>query len=281
MKWVNYKNIIIFSFLVMIAVTACKPKQRIIYSTKPVEDKENNQLFSDINTNTFDFNTFSSRLNMSLTSGTRSVSSRANLRMIKDSAILISVQPLFGVEVVRLYIDPNNILILDRMNKRYVKESLISLKEKYPVGFDFYTLQSILTNSPFVSGKSSVEDSDYRKFNITQTSDLNYYLTSKDPESDIEYSFTVNGNDRITFTHLMQYKKQQSLQWAYDNFAILGNNSFPHKMNAVITSKSRKIDAEFLFSEIVTNVPVQITSQVPGSYSKTSLDEILKIIASE
>lgn len=79
----------------------------------------------------------------------------------------------------------------------------------------------------------------------------------------------------------MQYKKQQSLQWAYDNFAILGNNSFPHKMNAVITSKSRKIDAEFLFSEIVTNVPVQITSQVPESYSKTSLDEILKIIASE
>jgi hypothetical protein len=221
MIWVNYKNIIIFSFLVLIAVTACKPKQRIIYSTKPVEDKENNQLFSDINTNTFDFNTFSSRLNMSLTSGTRSVSSRANLRIIKDSAILISVQPLFGVEVVRLYIDPNNILILDRMNKRYVKESLISLKEKYPVGFDFYTLQSILTNSPFVSGKSSVEDSDYRKFNIIQTSDLNYYLTSKDPESDIEYSFTVNGNDRITFTHLMQYKKQQSLQWAYDNFAIL------------------------------------------------------------
>jgi hypothetical protein len=55
----------------------------------------------------------------------------------------------------------------------------------------------------------------------------------------------------------------------------------PHKMNAVITSKSRKIDAEFLFSEIVTNVPVQITSQVPESYSKTSLDEILKIIASE
>jgi hypothetical protein len=52
-------------------------------------------------------------------------------------------------------------------------------------------------------------------------------------------------------------------------------------MSAVITSKSRKIDAEFLFSEIVTNVPVQITSQVPESYSKTSLDEILKIIASE
>lgn len=281
MKNVNYKNILIFCFILGLAVTACKPKQRIIYSTKPIEDKENNQLFSDINTNSFDFNTFSSRLNLIVTNGTRSISSKANIRMVKDSAIQISVQPLFGVEVLRFYIDPDSVVVLDRMNKRYVEESITSLKELYPVGFDFYTMQSILTNAPFVSGKSRVEDSDYRKFNYIQTSDLNYYLTSKDPESDIEYSFTVNGNDRITFTHLMQFKKQQSLQWTYDNFAVLGKNSFPHKMNAIISSKSRKINAEFLFSEIVTNEPVQITSQVPSSYRKTSIEEILKIMSSE
>ncbi|MDD4777764.1 MAG: DUF4292 domain-containing protein [Fermentimonas sp.] len=281
MKRFKNKNILIVCVIVGLAIASCKPRQRIVYSTKPVEDKENNQLFSDINTNSFDFNTFSSRLNMSLSSGTRSLSSKANIRMIRDSAIQISVQPLFGVEVLRFYIDPDSVVILDRMNKRYVEESLNSLKEKYPVGFDFYTMQSILTNSPFVSGKSRVEDSDYRKFNITQTSDLNYYLTSKDPESDIEYSFTVNGDDRITFTHLMQYEKQQSLQWTYDNFAVLGTNSFPHKMNATISSKSRKIDAEFLFSEIVTNQPVQVTSEVPGSYRKATIDEILKIISTE
>lgn len=281
MKPVNYKNILFICFILGLAITACKPKQKIVYSTKPVEDKEYNQLFSDINNSTFDYNTFSSRLNMDVTSGTRSVSSKANIRMVKDSAIQISVQPLFGVEVLRFYIDPDSVVIVDRMNKRYVQESLYSLKEYYPVGFDFYTMQSILTNAPFVSGKNSVEDSDYRKFNYTQTSDLNYYLSSKDPESEIEYSFTVNGNDRITFTHLMQYEKQQSLQWTYDNFAVLGSSSFPHKMKATVSSKSRKVDAEFLFSDNVTNVPVQITSQIPDSYRKATIAEILKIIASE
>lgn len=281
MKRVCYKYILLFSILLGLTITACKPRQRVIYSTKPIEDKENNQLFSDINSNSFDFNTFSSRLNMNLTSGTRSVSSRANIRMIKDRAIQISVQPLFGVEVLRLYIDTDTVIILDRMNKRYVEESLSSLKEFYPIGFDFYTMQSILTNAPFVAGKNRVEDSDYSKFNYIQTSDLNYYLYSKDPESDIEYSFTVNGNDRITFTHLMQYEQQQSLQWTYDNFTILGNSSFPHRMNARISAKSRIINADFLFSEIVTNEPIQITSQVPDSYSKVTIDEILKIIMSE
>ena len=148
----------LFRSILGLAITACKPKQKIVYSTKPVEDKEYNQLFSDINNSTFDYNTFSSRLNMDVTSGTRSVSSKANIRMVKDSAIQISVQPLFGVEVLRFYIDPDSVVIVDRMNKRYVQESLYSLKEYYPVGFDFYTMQSILTNAPFVSGKNSVED---------------------------------------------------------------------------------------------------------------------------
>lgn len=281
MKHLKYKNILLFILILGLTISSCKPKQRIIYSTKPIEDKENNQLFSDIKSHTFDFSTLTSRLNLIVTNGTRSISSKASLRMVKDRAILISVQPLFGVEVLRFYIDPDSVVILDRMNKRYVEESITSLKEIYPVGFDFYTMQSILTNAPFVSGKSRVEDSDYRKFNYIQTSDFNYYLTSKDPESDIEYSFTVNGNDRITFTHLMQFNKQQSLQWTYDNFAELGNNTFPHKMNAVLSSKSKKINAEFLFSEIVTDEPVQIISQVPDSYRKASLEEILKIISSE
>ncbi len=281
MKHIKYKNILIICVLLGMMVTACKSRQRLIDSTKHVENKENNQLFSDINTSTFDFNTFSSRLNLNLTNGTRSISSKANIRMVKDSAIQISVQPLFGVEVIRFYIDPNYVIILDRMNKRYVAESLDSLKEQYPVGFDFYTMQSILTNAPFVSGKRKVEDSDYQKFKYSQTSDLNYYLSSKDPESNIEYSFTINGNDRITFTHLMLYEKQQSLQWAYYNFAVLGKSSFPHKMNATISSKSRKIDAMFLFSDIVTNEPVQITPEVPESYKRTSLQEILKIISSK
>ena len=107
MKHIKYKNILIICVLLGMMVTACKSRQRLIDSTKHVENKENNQLFSDINTSTFDFNTFSSRLNLNLTNGTRSISSKANIRMVKDSAIQISVQPLFGVEVIRFYIDPN------------------------------------------------------------------------------------------------------------------------------------------------------------------------------
>jgi len=280
MKIPTYIYYIITILLFGAAIISCKPKQKIVYSTTPVEEKTNSDLFNDIITSSVDYKTLSSRLNLNVTSGTRTLSSKATLRMIRDEAIQISIQPLFGVEMFRFYIDPDKVVLLDRMNKRYVEVSIDSLKENYPVGFDFYTMQSMLTNAPFVSGKKSADSIDYRLFKITQTSDLNYYLISEDHESDLEYSFTVNGDDRITFTHIMHHENKQSLQWSYDNFAIISESIFPHRMVATLITKSRKLNTELVFSGITINEePLNISMNIPNGYRKAPIAEILKIIA--
>jgi len=279
MNNMRYKQILFICLLSGFAFTACKPKQQIVYSVSPVEDKTHNELFSDIINHEFQFTTFAAKLNMNLSNGSKSLSSKANIRIIKDNALQISVQPLFGVEMLRFYMNPDTVMVVDRMNKRYVVEPITSLKEMYPVGFDFYTMQSVFTNALFVSGKERPELPDYRKFQYARTSDQCYYITSKDAESGIDYSFTVNGDDRITFTHLMQPQKKQSLQWGYHNFIVLNNLIFPSKMNITLSSPSRKIDAELLFSDIATNEPIQLTMNVPGGYTRTSIDEILKIFS--
>lgn len=273
-------HLLLFFFILLgVSLFGCRTKHHVVHSTTPVEEKTEEALFRDILAESFSFQTFSARLNLSLTSGTRSMSSRANIRIMKDEALQVSVQPLFGVEMFRLYMDPDSVVVLDRMNKRYVKESITALKEHYPVGFDFYTLQSIFTNAVFVSGKEEPEPSDFQKFAYTRTSDRNYYLATEDPESGIEYSFTVNGDDRVTFTHLMQPKENYSLQWSYGNFVVLDQATFPHKMNASIASASRRINTEFVFSDVVLDEPLQLTLQIPESYTRSSISEVLKQIA--
>ena len=278
----TYKYYIIIILLLGAMVYSCKPKHKIVYSTTPVEDKGNSDLFRDMISSSVDFKTFSSRLNLNVTSGTRTMSSRATIRIVKDEAIQISIQPLFGVEMFRFHLDPNRVVLLDRMNKRYVEENIDTLKETYPVGFDFYTLQSVLTNSPFVSGKKEADSTDYKLFKFAQSSDLNYHLSSVDPESETEYSFTVNGDDRITFTHIMHPENKQSLQWAYDEFAILAENIFPHKMVATITTKTRKINTELSFSGVeIDGDPFNISMNIPNGYRKAPIAEILKIIVAD
>ena len=275
----RFTQILLLCLFTGLAFHACKPRQRIVYSISPVADKANNQLFNDIISSEFQYTTFTAKLNMNLTNGTKSMSSRANIRIVKDNALQISIQPLFGVEMFRFYINPDTVMVVDRMNKRYVMESIASLKEMYPVGFDFYTLQSVFTNSLFVPGKGRVESSDYRKFKYTQTSDQYYYITSKDTRSNIDYSFTVNGDDRITFTHLMQPEKKQSLQWGYHNFIVLNDLTFPSKMQITLSSSSRKVNAELLFSDIATNELLQLPLNVPSGYTRTTVAEILKIFS--
>lgn len=260
---------------------SCKPKQQVISSTSPVEDKANSELFADILQNEFQYNTLSSKLSMELTSGTRSLSSRANLKIVRDRGLQISIQPLFGVEMFRLHVDVDSLVMLDRMNKRYVKESLEYLKEMYPVGFDYYSLQSLFTNALFISGKQQKSASDYSGFQYSQTSDMHYQLRASDPESGIEYAFTINGNDRIAFAHLMQQKKNYSLQWAYNNFASIKEQFFPHEMNITAGTSSRKIDVGLTFSDIVTNEPLQLSMSIPDSYTKVAPSEILKMLSSK
>lgn len=279
MNVLHYRNILLICLLSAVVCTACKPKQKIVYSTSPVEDKAYNELFSDIISSEFPYRTFSAKLNLGMTVGTKPFNSKANIRIIKDEALQISIQPLFGVEMFRLYLNPDTLFLLDRMNKRYVLESITTLKSVYPVGFDYYTIQSLFTNALFISGKRGIDAADYPIFNYNRASDRNYYITTKDRESGIDYSFTVNGDDRITFTHLMLPEKRQNMQWEYHDFTVLNSVTFPHKMNVALSSTSRKIEAELLFSDVTTDGAFLLALNVPSGYTRTTMDEVLKILS--
>lgn len=266
--------------LAAVFFTACKPKLQVVSMGTPVVDKENSALFADILENEFSFNTMSARLNMDLSIGTRSLSSRASLRIVRDRALQISVQPLFGVEVFRLHVDRDSLVVLDRMNKRYVQESLTSLKELYPVGFDYYALQGLFTNALFIAGKSKVQPTDYPQFSYTQTPGMQHQLKSEDKSSGIEYVFNVSGEDRITLTQLRQPQQNYSLQWEYTNFASVQDGIFPHRMNVTATSSLRKVDVGLTFSDTELNRPMQFSILIPGGYTKVSPSEILKILTS-
>jgi len=265
------------SILFLILTQSCKPKQTIIYPTSPVEEKANVELFSDIISKQLDYNTFYSRINLSISTGTRSISSKGTMKVINNDAVQISLQPLFGMEMFRIYFDQNEIVLIDRMNKSYVKETYEHLKEKYPIGFDFDMLLSLFTNKMFVAGNTSIQPTDYRHFGYVDNVN-SYYLKASDKLSGIEYAFTVNSDDKIMFTHLMGNNGKYSLNWEYNNFTSIGNTMFPTVMNIVGGSTVKQMDMEIRFSEIVLNEPTALNVKIPEGYVQISVNDIIKII---
>ena len=277
MKKSNSKYVIITLTVLLIGFSSCKQKRQIVHTALPVEQKENMQLFSDILSNQLSFHTFSSKISLTLSSKSSSRGSKARLQIVEDSALQISVQPLFGIEMFRLHVDADTLIFLDRMNKRFVKESIFDLKQHYPTGFDLKTLQALFCNRIFIAGKPVVDVNDFGKFIYTDTQNR-YYLKSKDKDSDIDYSFSVNAEDRIVFTNLMDGENNYALQWNYSSFSKLSSKTFPYQMDITVGSTTKKAEMGIVFSDIELDQPITLSMNIPKGYKKAALADVLKIL---
>ena len=272
------KYLVVLLLLVLVGVYSCKSKERIVQADTELEDKTNSDLFEDVLIKEINFTTFSSKMNMSFSTGRRVLNSRATLRIVRDEAIQLSLQPVFGIEMFRLYVQPDCFIILDRMNKRYVHESIDDIKKQFPIGFDFYTLQSLFTNALFIPEQTTISTSDYKKFKYSKSSD-NYLLSARDKKSKIDYSFFVNGNDQITLAQMYMSARNYALDWSYDEFVLTDSLFFPLEMKILATSKKRKIDTSMSLSSISLDEPLTLDTSIPSSYTKVELEEVIKLLS--
>lgn len=272
------KYLVALLLLVFVGIYSCKPKERIVQADSVLEDKTNSDLFEDVLIKEINYTTFSSKMNMSFSTGRRVLNSRATLRIVRDEAIQLSLQPVFGIEMFRLYVQPDCFIILDRMNKRYVHESIDDIKKQFPIGFDFYTLQSLFTNALFIPEQTSISTSDYKKFKYSKSSD-NYLLSARDKKSKIDYSFCVNGNDQITLAQMYMSARNYALDWNYNEFVLTDNLFFPLEMEILARTEKRKVETSMSLSSISLNQPLTLDSSIPSSYDKVELEELIKLLS--
>lgn len=264
--------------ILFIGVYSCKSTQPIFQADSALEDKSSSELFKDVLYKELKYSTFSSKLNMTISTGKKTLSSKGNLKIVNNQAIQVSIQPLFGIEMFRMHVEPDFIVILDRMNKRYVKETFDDIKGQSPIGFNFYTLQSLFTNGLFIPEQSVVSVKDYKNFKYTHSSE-NYLLSARDKKSQIDYRFSVNGNDQITLTELNMPAKNYSLQWSYDQFSLLKDLFFPIEMKVVASTEKSKLDTSISLTSIDLNDPLLLVNSIPESYTRVELKELLKLFA--
>lgn len=68
----------------------------------------------------------------------------SNIRIIKDSIIIVSITLNFGIEAIRLYVKKDSLVVLNRLNKTWYKGSVIEFKERYGLISEFDLLENIL-----------------------------------------------------------------------------------------------------------------------------------------
>lgn len=87
--------------------------------------------------------------------------------MKRDEVIQLSLTaPFIGIEVARAEISPDGILVMDRLNKRYVQVSFAELKGLAKADLDFHSLQALFLNEIFLPGKTTLSARDISAFTV-------------------------------------------------------------------------------------------------------------------
>ena len=83
----------------------------------------------------------------------RQMDVKASLKLVSDSALHLSIQPFFGVELFKLEMTPASMIVIDKMNKMFYESNYSIFRNTLGVSVNYDGIQSLISNRLFVPGE--------------------------------------------------------------------------------------------------------------------------------
>jgi hypothetical protein len=260
--------------VLIVFLAGCKTSTKV-GTVEVAGAKAHNEFFDSMQKQAFHYETFFSRANMDLDISGKSYSSRVDIKIVRDSALQLSIQPLLGIEIFRAEFTEEGLTIIDRMNKRYVSESYATLKGKLPVAFTYYNLQALFSNHIFIPGEQAIARGQYNRFKLKQEGST-AGIQIKDAMQ-LLYVFRADGEEKLLSTSVTDKSEQFALQWLYTDFRMTDGQPFPMLMDIQLLDKGSPVgQMKIYFSKIQTTTPVKIDTSIPDKYERVTFEQILK-----
>ncbi len=239
----RYNGSLVFSLLLIFLFFSCKSGSilvkkerrkgeiRNVSDAKLIKNTENN----NIQFNTLLFKKFQAEININ----DNKKSFKANLYVIKDSVIIVSVLPVMGIEIFRIKFVKDSIFILDRAKKKIDIVSYNYLWNKFFVDIDFTSIQNILLNQFYCYPASSIEHNCIKKFKhyirknqyVLQSIKNGKYsrISKRNNYNKIIYHEFEIAPDifKITKSYIRDFESNMALTLDYKEFVLLEDYIFP------------------------------------------------------
>ena len=197
------------------------------------------------------------------------------LRMKRDEVIQLSITPFLGIEVARAEISPDGVLVMDRMNKRYVQVSFDELKNLAKADLDFHALQALFLNELFLPGKKVLTARDVSAFRVRPENE--HAVVEVKNGKRFDYRFRTHTADGLLKeSHVGLSGTRYGVNWRYDNFRPLEQKQFPESMTVSFEGAKKPVVAVFRLSRLSTNSDWEARTEVPKKYERIELQDLLK-----
>lgn len=220
-----------------------------------------------------------SKMNLNLSSGTKSVSVGGALRMKRNDVIQLSLVALGIMEVGRLEMTPDYIMVMDRMGRQYVKANYKDIEFMKEAGIDFYTFQSLFWDELFLFGDKGSQPNE-KRFQKSLADGI-VKLVNTDSRQMVLTFLADAASALVKQTSVASSKKAADavLDWQYQAHTQLGKKKFPSQMEVQVNLPKKPVKAIISLSNVKANDDWETRTEVNTKrYKEVTLDEVMERI---
>jgi hypothetical protein len=205
----------------------------------------------------------------------KKVNVNGSLKMKRNALVQLSFTFL-GFEVGRMEFTPQNVLLVDRANKRYVRASYDEVEVLKKANLDFYTIQALFWNEMFIPGEKNVV-AHYGDFDVRLEDGETIFTLNETPVVNYEFR-TETAQCILTRSSVLPKKSTGSAFCAYDNFTKVGNTNFPQLMSFGIGG-SANLNMTIALSRIDMDDDAPQPTTLSSRYSPMATKDVLSLIS--
>lgn len=164
------------------------------------------------------------KMTMSIDFKGKQMEVKASCKMVTDSAIHLSIQPFFGVELFKIEMTPASIILIDKMNGTYYESNYALFSKTFGVPVNFKDMQSLISNRLFIPGEAVFSPDNFQWKNNEAGSELEYLSPT------FRETVSVNSSIRIAKMDINTSDSTYTLSTQYLDFKNYNGTVFPEKI---------------------------------------------------
>lgn len=218
---------------------------------------------------------FSANGNLSL-SGTSSLSSAIQVKMSRGRFISISLRPILGIEMGKLYVDRDSITIIDKYHNLYVREDVSKLAGSN--GGGLIALQNLLLARPFDLKNGDIAITDIAQYSATAPdSDGRWTLTPPASVAALVYVFQMLADNVSRIDITVADRDNYSL--SFSDYRTTDGRVSPGRIQADLSLASADAAITIEMSKSIRwNSGVSDNVRIPSDARRYSLAQIIKLL---
>ncbi len=269
-----------FAVVVMtvVVMAGCGSKRKVVKETPNTPEMVQQQGFlQKVNDNAQHTRFITSKVKFSVEVGAQQLTLTGNLKMKRDDVIRLQLMAFGFVEAGRLEFTKEYVLVMDRINKQYLKVPYQQLDFMRNSGLDFYALQALFWNELFQPGQTRMTDELLKSYNTDMESE-DAVISMESGK--LSYRWLADKSTAMVKMANILYKDRfrgnYQLNWDYLDFKVNGRKKFPMDHKVKFSTPDKEVSFEMVLNYMGVDEDWETRTEVSSKYRQVSVDEILR-----